>query len=76
MSDLLIVASHRNIESFWRLCTYWCFFYFFACFQRFGEPVEERYREQEERSQTFDELGKRIQLLLKVLELYKQKVNT
>ncbi|XP_060789042.1 heat shock 70 kDa protein 4L isoform X1 [Neoarius graeffei] len=41
--------------------------------KRFGEPIEERYREQEERPQAFDELGKKIQLFLKVLEAYKQK---
>ncbi|TSN67065.1 Heat shock 70 kDa protein 4L [Bagarius yarrelli] len=41
--------------------------------KRFGEPIEERYREQEERPQAFNELGKKIQLFLKVLEAYKQK---
>ncbi|KAF7704366.1 heat shock 70 kDa protein 4L [Silurus meridionalis] len=41
--------------------------------KRFGEPIEERYREQEERPQAFDELGKKIQLYLKVLEAFKQK---
>ncbi|KAF4084020.1 hypothetical protein AMELA_G00124060 [Ameiurus melas] len=41
--------------------------------KRFGGPIEERYREQEERPQAFDELGKKIQLFLKVLEAFKQK---
>ncbi|XP_062863419.1 heat shock 70 kDa protein 4L [Trichomycterus rosablanca] len=41
--------------------------------KRFGEPIEERYREQEERPQAFNELGKKIQLFLKVLDAYKQK---
>lgn len=43
-------------------------------FQRFGEPIEDRYREQEERPQAFNELGKKIQFFLKILDAYKQNV--
>ncbi|XP_030642084.1 heat shock 70 kDa protein 4L [Chanos chanos] len=41
--------------------------------KRFGEPIEERHREQEERPRAFDELGKRIQIFMKAVEAYKQK---
>ncbi|XP_062378945.1 heat shock 70 kDa protein 4L isoform X1 [Sardina pilchardus] len=41
--------------------------------KRFGEPVEERYREAEERPRAFDELGRKIQTFLKTIEAYKQK---
>ncbi|XP_031436250.2 heat shock 70 kDa protein 4L, partial [Clupea harengus] len=41
--------------------------------KRFGEPIEERHREAEERPRAFDELGRRIQTFLKAVEAYKQK---
>uniref|UniRef100_A0AAR2JJF8 Heat shock protein 4 like n=1 Tax=Pygocentrus nattereri TaxID=42514 RepID=A0AAR2JJF8_PYGNA len=41
--------------------------------KRFGEPIEERYREHEDRPRAFEELGRKIQLFLKVVEAYKQK---
>ncbi|XP_026875417.2 heat shock 70 kDa protein 4L [Electrophorus electricus] len=41
--------------------------------KRFGDPIEERHREQEERPLAFDELGKKIQIFLKAVEAYKQK---
>ncbi|XP_041942002.1 heat shock 70 kDa protein 4L [Alosa sapidissima] len=41
--------------------------------KRFGEPIEERHREAEERPRAFDELGRKIQTFLKAIEAYKQK---
>ncbi|KAL2099348.1 hypothetical protein ACEWY4_005828 [Coilia grayii] len=41
--------------------------------KRFGEPIEERQREWEERPRAFDELGRKIQVFLKAVEAYKQK---
>ncbi len=43
--------------------------------QRFGEPIEERYREHEGRPRAFDELGKKLQLFMKAVDVYKQKVS-
>lgn len=45
-------------------------------FQRFGQPIQDRHREQEDRPRAFEEMGKKIQLYLKAVELYKQKVKT
>ncbi|KAI2654589.1 Heat shock 70 kDa protein 4L [Labeo rohita] len=41
--------------------------------KKFGEPIEERYREHEGRPRAFDELGKKIQLYMKAVDVYKQK---
>uniref|UniRef100_A0A9J8CH33 Heat shock protein 4 like n=1 Tax=Cyprinus carpio carpio TaxID=630221 RepID=A0A9J8CH33_CYPCA len=41
--------------------------------KKFGEPIEERYREHEGRPRAFDELGKKIQLFMKAVDVYKQK---
>ncbi|KAK7153373.1 hypothetical protein R3I93_011318 [Phoxinus phoxinus] len=41
--------------------------------KRFGEPIEERYREHEGRPRAFDELGKKIQLFMKAVDVYRQK---
>ena len=45
-------------------------------FQRFAQPVHDRHREQEDRPRAFEEMGKKIQLYMKAVELYKQKVKT
>uniref|UniRef100_A0A8B9H175 Heat shock protein 4 like n=1 Tax=Astyanax mexicanus TaxID=7994 RepID=A0A8B9H175_ASTMX len=39
----------------------------------FGEPIQERYREHEDRPRAFDELGRKIQLFMKTVEAYRQK---
>uniref|UniRef100_A0A8C1G1C1 Heat shock 70 kDa protein 4L-like n=1 Tax=Cyprinus carpio TaxID=7962 RepID=A0A8C1G1C1_CYPCA len=36
--------------------------------KKFGEPIEERYREHEGRPRAFDELGKKIQLFMKAVD--------
>ncbi|XP_055027573.1 heat shock 70 kDa protein 4L isoform X1 [Misgurnus anguillicaudatus] len=41
--------------------------------KKFGEPIEERYREHEGRPRAFDELGKKLQLFMKTVDVYKQK---
>ncbi|XP_015200454.2 heat shock 70 kDa protein 4L isoform X1 [Lepisosteus oculatus] len=41
--------------------------------KRFGQPIQDRHREHEERPKAFDELGKKIQLFMKAVEAYKQK---
>uniref|UniRef100_A0AAY3ZVG7 Heat shock protein 4 like n=1 Tax=Denticeps clupeoides TaxID=299321 RepID=A0AAY3ZVG7_9TELE len=41
--------------------------------KKFGQPVEDRHKELEDRPRAFDELGKKIQLYMKVVEAYKQK---
>uniref|UniRef100_A0A674EG56 Heat shock protein family A (Hsp70) member 4 like n=1 Tax=Salmo trutta TaxID=8032 RepID=A0A674EG56_SALTR len=41
--------------------------------KRFGQPIQDRHREQEDRPRAFEEMGKKIQLYLKAVELYKQK---
>ncbi|XP_059375357.1 heat shock 70 kDa protein 4L-like isoform X2 [Carassius carassius] len=41
--------------------------------KKFGEPIEERYREHEGRPRAFEELGKKIQLFMKAVDVYKQK---
>ncbi|XP_038123323.1 heat shock 70 kDa protein 4L [Cyprinodon tularosa] len=41
--------------------------------KRFGEPIQERHRESEERPRAFEELGKKLQLYMKFLDSYKQK---
>ncbi|XP_051502760.1 heat shock 70 kDa protein 4L [Myxocyprinus asiaticus] len=44
-----------------------------ADLKKFGEPIEKRYREHEGRPRAFDELGKKIQLFMKAVDVYKQK---
>uniref|UniRef100_A0A3B3YY33 Heat shock protein 4 like n=1 Tax=Poecilia mexicana TaxID=48701 RepID=A0A3B3YY33_9TELE len=39
----------------------------------FGEPIQERHRESEERPRAFEELGKKLQLYMKFVDSYKQK---
>ncbi|XP_048382748.2 heat shock 70 kDa protein 4L-like [Stegostoma tigrinum] len=41
--------------------------------KKLGQPVQNRYKEQEERPKAFDELGKKIQLFMKTVEAYKNK---
>ncbi|XP_056142329.1 heat shock 70 kDa protein 4b [Lampris incognitus] len=41
--------------------------------KKFGQPIQERYMEAEERPKTFEELGKQIQQYMKVVEAYKTK---
>ncbi|KAK5609755.1 Heat shock 70 kDa protein 4L [Crenichthys baileyi] len=41
--------------------------------KRFGEPIQERHRESEERPRAFEELGKKLQLYMKFVDCYKQK---
>ncbi|XP_072440272.1 heat shock 70 kDa protein 4L-like [Chiloscyllium punctatum] len=41
--------------------------------KKLGHPVQNRYKEQEERPKAFDELGKKIQLFMKTVEAYKNK---
>ncbi|KAM9451011.1 heat shock 70 kDa protein 4a [Clarias gariepinus] len=41
--------------------------------KKFGQPIQERAREAEERPKAFEELGKQIQKYLKILEAYKAK---
>ncbi|XP_059821088.1 heat shock 70 kDa protein 4L-like isoform X1 [Hypanus sabinus] len=38
-----------------------------------GQPVQDRYKEHEERPKAFDALGKKIQLFMKIAEAYKNK---
>ncbi|KAK6493494.1 heat shock 70 kDa protein 4L-like [Huso huso] len=41
--------------------------------KKYGQPIQERHRELEERPKAFDELGKKIQLFMKAVEAYKRK---
>ncbi|XP_056332957.1 heat shock 70 kDa protein 4L [Danio aesculapii] len=41
--------------------------------KKYGEPIEERYREHEGRPRAFDELGKKLQLFMKVVDMYRDK---
>lgn len=43
-------------------------------FQRLGQPIQDRHREHEDRPRAFDELGKKLQLYMKFVDSYKQKV--
>ncbi|MBN3305586.1 HS74L protein, partial [Amia calva] len=42
--------------------------------KRYGQPIQDRYREHEERPKAFDDLGKKIQLFMKAVEAYKQNI--
>ncbi|XP_029028800.1 heat shock 70 kDa protein 4a isoform X2 [Betta splendens] len=41
--------------------------------KRFGQPIYNRYMEAEERPKAFEELGKQIQMYMKIIEAYKAK---
>ncbi|KAM6961154.1 heat shock 70 kDa protein 4L [Aplochiton taeniatus] len=41
--------------------------------KRFGQPIQERHREQEDRPRALEELGKKLQLYMKAVDAYKQK---
>ncbi|XP_034051396.1 heat shock 70 kDa protein 4L isoform X2 [Thalassophryne amazonica] len=41
--------------------------------KRLGEPIQNRHREHEDRPRAFEELGKKLQLYMKVVDSYKQK---
>ncbi|CAB1324975.1 unnamed protein product [Coregonus sp. 'balchen'] len=40
---------------------------------KLGQPIQERYMESEERPRAFDEMGKQIQMYMKIVEAYKTK---
>ena len=50
----------------------------YSCFsvQRFGQPIEDKHRENEDRPRAFEELGKKLQLYMKAVDCFKQKVST
>lgn len=39
-----------------------------------GQPIQDRHREHEDRPRAFEELGKKLQIYMKALEAFKQKV--
>ncbi|XP_069574178.1 heat shock 70 kDa protein 4a isoform X2 [Brachyistius frenatus] len=41
--------------------------------KKFGQPIHERYMEAEERPKAFEELGRQIQMYMKIVEAYKAK---
>ncbi|KAG7515655.1 heat shock 70 kDa protein 4-like [Solea senegalensis] len=41
--------------------------------KKLGQPIKERYMEAEERPKAFEELGRQIQLYMKIIEAYKAK---
>ncbi|CAB1337651.1 unnamed protein product [Coregonus sp. 'balchen'] len=41
--------------------------------KKLGQPIQERYMESEERPRAFDEMGKQIQMYMKIVESYKTK---
>lgn len=43
--------------------------------QTLGQPIQDRHREHEDRPRAFEELGKKIQLCIKFVDSYKQKVS-
>lgn len=42
--------------------------------QRLGQPIQDRHREHEDRPRAFEELGKKLQLYMKFVDSFKQKV--
>lgn len=48
----------------------------FIILQRLGQPIQDRHREHEDRPRAFEELGKKLQLYMKFVDSYKQKVST
>lgn len=47
----------------------------FIILQRLGQPIQDRHREHEDRPRAFEELGKKLQLYMKFVDSYKQKVS-
>uniref|UniRef100_A0A3Q3E5G8 Heat shock protein 4 like n=1 Tax=Labrus bergylta TaxID=56723 RepID=A0A3Q3E5G8_9LABR len=43
--------------------------------KRFGQPIQDRHREHEDRPRAFEELGKKLQLYMKFVDCFKQKVH-
>ncbi|MGH0132198.1 UNVERIFIED_CONTAM: hypothetical protein FKN15_066437 [Acipenser sinensis] len=41
--------------------------------KKYGQPIQDRHMEHEERPKVFDELGKKIQTFMKAVEAYKRK---
>ncbi|KAM9846541.1 heat shock 70 kDa protein 4a isoform 2-T2 [Aulostomus maculatus] len=41
--------------------------------KKMGQPIQERFREAEERPKAFEELGRQIQMYMKIIEAYKAK---
>uniref|UniRef100_A0A8C5AXD9 Heat shock protein 4 like n=1 Tax=Gadus morhua TaxID=8049 RepID=A0A8C5AXD9_GADMO len=41
--------------------------------KRFGQPIEDKHRENEDRPRAFEELGKKLQLYMKAVDCFKQK---
>uniref|UniRef100_A0A3Q3A778 Heat shock protein 4 like n=1 Tax=Kryptolebias marmoratus TaxID=37003 RepID=A0A3Q3A778_KRYMA len=41
--------------------------------KRFGQPIQDRHRENEDRPRAFEELGKKLQLYMKFVDSYRQK---
>uniref|UniRef100_A0A3Q3N3G4 Heat shock protein 4 like n=1 Tax=Labrus bergylta TaxID=56723 RepID=A0A3Q3N3G4_9LABR len=41
--------------------------------KRFGQPIQDRHREHEDRPRAFEELGKKLQLYMKFVDCFKQK---
>ncbi|MGH0156757.1 UNVERIFIED_CONTAM: hypothetical protein FKN15_054410 [Acipenser sinensis] len=41
--------------------------------EKYGQPIQDRHMEHEERPKVFDELGKKIQTFMKAVEAYKRK---
>ncbi|XP_013869114.1 heat shock 70 kDa protein 4L [Austrofundulus limnaeus] len=41
--------------------------------KRFGQPIQDRHRESEDRPRAFEELGKKLQLYMKFIDSYRQK---
>lgn len=46
----------------------------YSVFQMLGQPIQDRHREHEDRPKAFEELGKKLQLYMKFLDSFKQKV--
>uniref|UniRef100_A0A8C8LL46 Uncharacterized protein n=1 Tax=Oncorhynchus tshawytscha TaxID=74940 RepID=A0A8C8LL46_ONCTS len=44
-----------------------------AVLKKLGQPIQERYIESEERPRAFDDMGKQIQMYMKIVEAYKTK---
>lgn len=42
--------------------------------QKIGQPIVERYNEAAERPKAFEELGRQIQLFMKIVDAFKAKV--
>uniref|UniRef100_A0A8C4TJS0 Heat shock protein family A (Hsp70) member 4 like n=1 Tax=Erpetoichthys calabaricus TaxID=27687 RepID=A0A8C4TJS0_ERPCA len=42
--------------------------------KKYGQPIQDRYREHEERPKAFDDLGKKVQMFMKAVEAFKKKL--